>query len=93
MLRFTLLFGIPIHAGSSLLTRIIVYVVAPKYLIIVPIVRVLMLSVFLDMILIIAELVVQGTVSIDLGEVGFKEPAKSKLFLLPGIDFLMGDLV
>jgi hypothetical protein len=49
-----------------------------------------MLSTFLDMISSIADSVVQGSVNVDKGKAGFKELTKSKLFLLPSINFLTG---
>jgi O-antigen/teichoic acid export membrane protein len=90
ILKMTLLFGIPILAGGFLLARPIIYIFPPTYLAAVSIVRVLMLSVFLDMISSIADSVVQGTVNVDRGKAGFKQLAKSKLFLLPSINFLTG---
>jgi hypothetical protein len=90
MLRLALLLGIPILAGGLLLARSLVYVVAPAYSVIVPIVRVLMLSTFVDIISSMSDSVIQGTTNIDKKEVGFKELAKSRLFLLPSINLLMG---
>jgi hypothetical protein len=89
ILKLTLLFGIPILVGGILLARPLVYIF-PAYLAAVSIVTVLMLSTFLDMISSIADSVVQGSVNVDKGKAGFKELTKSKLFLLPSINFLTG---
>jgi hypothetical protein len=89
VLRLTLLFGVPILAGGLILARPLTYIF-PAYVAAVSIVRVLMLSAFLDTISSIADSVVQSSVNIDKGKAKFKELAKSKLFLLPSINFLTG---
>jgi hypothetical protein len=89
VLRLTLLFGIPILAGGLILARPITYIF-PAYITLVPIVMVLMLSAFLDIISSIADSVVQGATKIDKGKPKFKELAKSRLFLLPSINFVTG---
>jgi O-antigen/teichoic acid export membrane protein len=90
VLELTLMFGVPMLVGTFVIAGPLVDLFQHQYSVATAITRILLFSAFLDLISNLADTVVMGTVDIDKGKPGFKQLAKSKLFLLPSINFIMG---
>jgi O-antigen/teichoic acid export membrane protein len=90
VLKLLLLFGIPMLVGTMLIVQPLLYLYGSKYLIVNTMTRILVASSFVDTISSIADSVLLGTVNVDRGKPKFKELAKSRLFLIPSINFAMG---
>lgn len=90
ILKLTLMFGIPMLVGTYVIAEPMVDLFTLKYSAAVAIVKILVFSVFLDLFSSLADTVLMNTVEVDKGKPKVKELAKSRLFLLPSINFMMG---
>lgn len=91
ILNLTAMFAIPMSAGVFIIARPLLYILNPIYVDAVPVVRILILYAFILVLMNILDFTILGAEKVELNlESKFKDFVKSKLFLLPSINLMLG---
>jgi hypothetical protein len=90
VLSLALMFGIPMLVGTMILARPLIYLYGPTYIVVETMTRIFVISTFLDVFSDITDFILLGTVDVDKAKPTFRELAKSRLFLLPSVNLVMG---